>query len=137
MSETPQSCILQLLIKYLYLHVWEPLTTADVTTADSTANVSTADVSTVNVSKANVSTVDVLGLGYGFGCGLRYGLGLGLGLVVGIWATVCRGCSTVTVLEHMLIKCIIGVIVRDHPSLAVSAALSVFLSKFFIGPPPF
>ena len=31
-----------------------------------------------------------------------------------------------TVLEHMLIKCIFGVIVRDHPSLAVNAALSAF-----------
>ena len=32
-----------------------------------------------------------------------------------------RGCSRATVLEHMLIKCIFGVIVRDHPFLAVSA----------------
>ena len=44
--------------------------------------------------------------------------------------TSLRGCSTVTVLEHMLIKCIFGVIVREYPSLAVSAALSVFYSNF-------
>ena len=45
-------------------------------------------------------------------------------------ATDHRGCSTVTVLEHMLIKCIFGVIVRDHPYLAVSAALSAINSNF-------
>ena len=32
-----------------------------------------------------------------------------------------RGYSRATVLEHMLIKCIFGVIVRDHPFFAVSA----------------
>ena len=48
-----------------------------------------------------------------------------------------RGCLTVTVLEHMLIKCIFGVIVRDHPSLAVSAARSAFNSNFLWDHPHF
>ena len=48
-----------------------------------------------------------------------------------------RGCSTVTVLENMLIKFIFGVIVRDHPSLAVSAALSAFNTNFLWDHPHF
>ena len=51
---------------YIYLSIWEPLTTAD-----STANVSTADVTTANVTPADV-----------LGSGLGLGLGLGLGIRV-------------------------------------------------------
>ena len=63
-----------------------------------------------------------------------------LHITTGIWqyykryvddmCSLARGYSTVTVLENMLIKCIFGVIIRHHPSLAVSAALSAFYPNF-------